>query len=641
MKKTFKLLLIFLVYSGISAQDEKSYQQLLELPINKEIQKNGDVFLQADFVQIFTGQKDKSKISAASLEHFNEFNAPHPSVATVKKYLKDTSIEFNVPFPILDAIAKTYNNYTMIGVSEYGSFGIMGLVDNDLVKASADASKLTGISAETIKINPREHIRAAAALLSNYAGKNKKSTNLIDWFNAVKELSGLTFEDTKELQALDYFQVMNDGRSSLTLWKEVATVIPQNNNEVSKFITDSYARIKKTRGSNSTDRGATTGTVDFPEAVASFTDCNFGARNGATLDTYVNHYIAVGTAIGAVSYFRQCRPSAPSSAHFVIALNGTIYQSVKVTSNAFHAGVRVADGGDPNGNHRSIGTEHEVTAANPSSWNNETLLKASTDLARFFCDRYAIPKIRPASGIRAAGIRGHKEMPGASTDCPNILPWTRWMELLNGTTSNVPTPTAPAAGASVATPVALKWTSSVSGGSFRLQVSKVNTGWTAANGFTTDVSSNANTPVNYSAAGLLTYTWPNADTAPANRPVAGNTYYWTVRSYSSATGTSSYSTVRSFTVTSATARESINSGLLIYPNPSDGEITLKFNSNSENAELRLFNLAGNEVFSKKYSIQKGNNSLKEDVTGLKNGNYILILNDGEKILNQNIIIQNK
>lgn len=110
------------------------------------------------------------------------------------------------------------------------------------------------------------------------------------------------------------------------------------------------------------------------------------------------------------------------------------------------------------------------------------------------------------------------------------------------TTSNIPTLKTPAAGVTINSPVALSWTSNVSGGSYRIQISKVNTGWTAANGFTTEASPTANVPVNYSTPGLLNYTWPN------NRPVSGTTYYWTVRSYSTATGTSSYTPVRSFKV---------------------------------------------------------------------------------------------
>lgn len=753
-----KLLLLFLFTStGLFAQDAESYRQLLKMPIQKQVLKNGDIFLQADFTQIFTGIKDKSKIRKESLEHFAGFNAPHPNVTTVKKYLKAASKEYNVPFPILDAIAKTYNNYNMVGESEYGSTGIMGLVQNDLVNTLSEASKTSGISIDVIKTNPQEHIRAAAALLSRYAGEKNQSTNLLDWFAAVKEFSGLSLETSREMQALDYFQVMNDGRASITLYKENAAVIAQNNVEISNFITESYLILNNTSAS-SQNRGAASGTVDYPGAIAYFTDCNFGLRNGATLDTYVNHYISEGTAIGAADYFRICRPNAPSSAHFIVALNGNVYQSVKVADNAFHCGVKVANGGDPNGNHRSIGTEHEVTAANPSSWNNATLLKASTDLARYFINLYGIPRTRPTPGVRAAGIRGHKEMPGANTDCPNILPWTRWMELLNGTTvvNNLPVAVLPAAGvtnvglpitfthtspvnatafriqvstsntgwnnidgfttatapnatvvvnasitglsfnwaegvagifegpkasktyyytirsydattgtskytaiktfstilgvqpiaptnaASVTSPVNLSWTSNVTSASYRLQISKVNAGWTAANGFTTGTTTTSNLPVNYSAAGLVNYAWPNSGTITANLPVAGTTYYWTVRLYSTATGSSEYTPVRSFTVGSTARMQSVkNSEIQLYPNPSNGDVSLSFETDSNSAELSIFNLSGNLVLSKKYATQKGKNTINENNLGLKNGNYILIVNDGENNLSKNLIILNK
>ena len=212
----------------------------------------------------------------------------------------------------------------------------------------------------------------------------------------------------------------------------------------------------------------------------------------------------------------------------------------------------------------------------------------------------------------------------------------------NNTVNNIPTLTTPAAGANVAAPLNLTWTSSISGASYRLQVSKVNTGWTAANGFTTDASSNANTPVNYSAPGLLNYTWPNTDTAVANKPVVGNTYYWTVRSFSTATGTSSYSAVRSFKITSTTLNKTPleDSSFILYPNPSNGEVTITFKSENKNSDLSLYDLSGNEVFIKKYFIEMGEKTIKENFRELKNGTYILILNNGEKILNQTLIIKN-
>lgn len=118
----------------------------------------------------------------------------------------------------------------------------------------------------------------------------------------------------------------------------------------------------------------------------------------------------------------------------------------------------------------------------------------------------------------------------------------------DGVVTTIPSPNTPAAGANVNSPISLSWSSNVSGGSYRIQISKVNTGWTAANGFTTDTAASSNIPVNYSTPGLLNYAWPNADTATINRPVSGTTYYWTVRSFSPATGTSAYSPVRSFRV---------------------------------------------------------------------------------------------
>lgn len=635
MKKVSKLLLALLVTSSIYAQDGRSFQKLMETPIKKEIKENGDVFLQADFTEVFTGEKDKSKVSVNTLQNYAPYNKPNASVATVKKYLKEASAEFNVPFAILDAIAKTYGNYTMTGKSEYGSFGMMGLVENEKVNKVLEASKLTGVAVDMIRNNSRQHIRAAAALLSNYAGKNQNSNNLVDWFGAVKQLTGLNEDETRELQAIDYYKVMNEGRSSITLWKEEGTVAPQNNKQISDLVSAYNEKIEKAGlFPTKNNRGATSGTIEYAGAISAFTDCNYSSRNGRTIDTWVNHYIGEGTVAGAISWFRTCRGDNGSSAHFIVAVDGKVYQVVPVASKSWHAGAS----GQPN-NERSIGTEHDVTTNTPSNWNNSTLLKASTDLARFFCNTKNISKTRSLPGIR-----GHQEMPGTSTDCPANLPWTTWMNLLNSVTSptnNVPTLNTPTAGASVASPVKLTWSTSVSGASCRIQVSRVNTGWTAANGFTTQSVATTNVPVNYSTAGLLNYTWPNSGTTTANLPVAGNTYYWTVRSYSSATGTSSYSAVRSFTV-SFTSRntESINNAdFVVYPNPSNGEISINFNTNSRNATVTLFDMSGNQIFEKNHQTQKGNNNLKESMAGIKNGNYILILNDGEKVSKQNIIIQ--
>lgn len=79
----------------------------------------------------------------------------------------------------------------------------------------------------------------------------------------------------------------------------------------------------------------------------------------------------------------------------------------------------------------------------------------------------------------------------------------------------------------------------------------------------------------------------------------------------------------------------------MYLNPSNEEVSLSFETNSNLVTLNIFNLSGNLVLSREYETQKGKNTIYENNLGLKSGNYILILNDGENRLSKNLIIQNK
>ncbi|NHN28170.1 N-acetylmuramoyl-L-alanine amidase, partial [Flavobacterium jejuense] len=533
MKKNLIIILLALIQFSAYSQDEKSYERLMALPIKKEIKKNGDVYLQGDFTQIITGTTNKKEILEETLEVLEIANAPHPSVGTIKKYLKEASKEFNVPFPIIDAIAKTYNNYCMIGPSEYGSYGIMGLVESEYSNNLSLSAKLINAKEDEVKSNPRQNIRAAAALLAYYGKGIKNSIDLMEWFEAVKEFTGLNDAFTKEMQAIDYYKVMNNGRNTITLWKENAEIKPINNLKISELINNYETKLES---KNNLNRGATTGTVDYPSAIGAFTNCNFSGRGGRDIDTWVNHYIAVGTVAGAISHFRNC--NAGASAHFIIAVDGKVYQSVKVASKAWHAGAS----GQPN-NERSIGTEHDVTTSTPSNWNNTTMLKASTDLARYYCNKYAIPKTRSLPGIR-----GHKEMPGTSTDCPYTIPWTTWMNMLNNNTppptSNTPVPASPANGATnLLLPINFTYTSPVNAGAFRIQVSTSNSGWTAANGFTSNTDPNTTVVVNASI-NTNNYYWNETALGSFEGPKAGKTYYYTIRSWDATTGTSNYSAVR-------------------------------------------------------------------------------------------------
>lgn len=185
--------------------------------------------------------------------------------------------------------------------------------------------------------------------------------------------------------------------------------------------------------------------VDYPGAISKWVpSCNTGgSRSTSAIDTWVNHWIGEGTYLGSISWFLSCPGSGigqrgyisgtntlygATSAHFIINTNGEVTQLVPVNIIAYHAGAT-----GYNNNTRSIGVEHAVTASDPSKWNNSILLKASVDLASYFCNKFNIPKV-----YSLPGIRGHKDMPGTSTQCPGTLPWTTWMNMLSGSTTSAP-----------------------------------------------------------------------------------------------------------------------------------------------------------------------------------------------------------
>ena len=199
----------------------------------------------------------------------------------------------------------------------------------------------------------------------------------------------------------------------------------------------------------------------------------------------------------------------------------------------------------------------------------------------------------------------------------------------------------PAPNANVTIPVKLSWTSSVSGGSYRLQISKVGTGWTAANGFTSEANPTSNVPVNYSAAGLLNYTWQSGSAGSNAAPVVGTSYYWTVRVFSSATGTSDYSPVRKFTVTAATARiiqdsEFDSKDVIVYPNPAQNDIQIELLGNDlGKSNIQIIDFQGNIV----KSLNTDSSKIYINTENIKDGIYILRVQNNSGIKTTNIIIK--
>lgn len=376
---------------------------------------DGQEYVQAEFSSILTEYRGNAGavLDETEQQWLEQLNRPHPSVATLAGMFSEAAEEFDVPVALLMAIAHVESNWTQIGPSIDFGYGIMHLVSNSYSDTLEQASALIDVDTETLKVDPRQNIRAGAALLAAYAGPGRAYFDIQDWVEPLKRFSGLIDDSTRRMQAIRYLRTLRKGALSITLWKEAielpATDIPAIDEDLER-------EADKNRSPKSTDYGP---------AEADYTSCNYNSRNGTDINAWTNHWIGTGTFAGAISWFKNC--NADVSAHFLVAHGGRIVQMVRVADRAWHAGAV----GTTN-NSRSIGVEHEATAANPGSWNNTAMLQASASMARYFCDRENITKTHRTGGSTASGIFGHKDMPGTNTSCPGPLPWNTWMGYLSG-----------------------------------------------------------------------------------------------------------------------------------------------------------------------------------------------------------------
>ncbi len=401
MKKLMLLLLSFLIVNFANSQ-QVSNETVLSF-LNNSDHQDGDE------------------------EYWNHFlEKPIVSTNIIKGYFDEAAHIYNVPVELLMAIGQKENNWTQFGPSIDRGWGVMHLVKNGYSTTLSEAAELIALPEDSLIENPRYNILGAAALLSSYYTEVSSRDSLINWFDACKKFTGLSFENLQHNQTLEYFQILKFGNETVTNWGETIALLPQN--QLSDFVLD----WKPYTTTNSVGR-----TSDYTPALSSFIDnCNWeSGRNSTDIDTWTVHYTA-GSYAGSLNWFATCPGSGPgqrgtdpntgnlygaSSAHFVIKnSNGEISQCVLVANNAYHAG-------SPSSNRRSIGVEHEVLSTNLNMWNSEPMLNASATMGCYFLDAYSIPAVQAIPGIR-----GHGEMPGSTSPCPTTsMPWSNYMSKIN------------------------------------------------------------------------------------------------------------------------------------------------------------------------------------------------------------------
>lgn len=139
---------------------------------------------------------------------------------------------------------------------------------------------------------------------------------------------------------------------------------------------------------------------------------NFGARrNGLTPTLVVLHYTAMTSAEAALR--RLCDPRAEVSAHYLVGIDGTLWQMVREADRAWHAGAGEWHGQNDI-NSRSVGIELDNRGDHPFS---ELQIAALEHLLSQILHRWHIPP---------SGVIGHSDMaPGRKFDPGLRFDWQR------------------------------------------------------------------------------------------------------------------------------------------------------------------------------------------------------------------------
>lgn len=434
-------------YLQVSAQDRiKKFptdtellslvEKYIHTPVTKTKLPDGEIFLQRNFsdylhsTPAFKGPEPQGADADFGHDHKTEqlasfLNRPHPSVATLEKYFAATAAEFGVPVEILRAYAQVQSNWAQVSESMYGSWGIMGLIENPFVSQISSSAALLKVTPDAIKNDARTNIRAAAALLAFYQKKYGAAAGAGAWFESVCDLTGLKEKYLRQSLAERVYKVINEGSKTVSIWGEIITINP---NEI--------ITVPEGIEKNGEETGVEllgNGTPDYPNAIYNLTTCNFSNRPaGAGINFYFVHYVATGTYEGAISWFKNC--SSQVSAHYVVRnTDGQITQVVDEEDRAWSQGVTEY-------NDQGIGVEHEVLATNLSMWDSEPMLREAGKLAADVCNRNLIPKQRRGNNGEK-GIYGHSDV--RATDCPNLTQerWNNFMAKVAGALPAVGTPT--------------------------------------------------------------------------------------------------------------------------------------------------------------------------------------------------------
>ncbi|XXF78520.1 N-acetylmuramoyl-L-alanine amidase [Myxococcaceae bacterium GXIMD 01537] len=237
--------------------------------------------------------------------------------------------EFDVPADLLKSISFAETRWTMVrGHEEFegqpAARGVMALRGANL-EAGARAA---GVSVDAASTDALSNIRAAAALLSSYAGEaNIDRADLGAWAPAAARLSGISGEDAQaEFIHSGVYKALREGVVAENASGGVlASLMPRAE------VRANFAPLKVRAMAAGPDYAA----ADWQPSP------NYGARpSGAIGDpAYIIIHTCEGNYAGCWGWLKN--PSAGVSAHYVVSEDGSdIKQLVRESDRAWHIGAK-------------------------------------------------------------------------------------------------------------------------------------------------------------------------------------------------------------------------------------------------------------------------------------------------------------
>jgi len=362
---------------------------------------------------------------------------------------------------MLEAVAYTQTHIRHIGGGEQVSCtgmplasGVMGLFADGKGYFRENlrlVARLSDVSEERIKADPRSNIMAYAAAYSRLATERRLKANdpakHLPVLIALSELplgkdAVSTFAIDTHLYSVLSFLAKNDNQERYHFpdyHLDLQAIFGANYRVLSAGTAQVSANKVQADGQAFDPKGSTYSLVastDYGPAISDLTTCNYSARGGVAVTHYAIHTVQ-GTYAGCISWFKNC--SAQVSAHYVVrSSDGQITQMVSEANKAWHIGSE---------NPYTIGTEHEGYV-DDASWYTTAMYGSSAALARDIVGSgYGISGLRTFYGAATTGtfatgacikIKGHQHFPNQTHTDPGVnWNWEKFYTLIN----NAPTVT--------------------------------------------------------------------------------------------------------------------------------------------------------------------------------------------------------